>query len=131
MRRKVGTIVGVCVAVALAGSAGAVLTTRQADAERSVGTWHDAPATIQAPTPAPVPPEPGPNSEHRTVLPESSPAGGRQRVGQLLPVGKLLGYATAVQPQTFHYPGASYVKLHFKRLTLLPGDYVTVSDPNG
>lgn len=32
---------------------------------------------------------------------------------------------------TFSYPGANYVKVHFSRMVLRPGDYVTVSDPSG
>lgn len=32
---------------------------------------------------------------------------------------------------TFHHPGAEYVKVHFSRLDLEPGDVVTVSDPGG
>ena len=32
---------------------------------------------------------------------------------------------------TFRYPGASYVKVHFSRLLVRPGDWVTVSDESG
>ncbi|GIF11148.1 trypsin-like serine peptidase [Actinoplanes teichomyceticus] len=64
---------------------------------------------------------------------ESAPAPGptarRQRVGELLSVGALLGYRAGPREETFRYPGASYVKLHFARLAMLPGDYVTVSNP--
>ncbi|WP_306203922.1 trypsin-like serine peptidase [Actinoplanes sp. RD1] len=55
---------------------------------------------------------------------------GKQRVGELLDVEKLLGYGKP-QREVFHYPKASYVKLHFDRMAMLPGDYVTVSDPEG
>jgi lysyl endopeptidase len=55
---------------------------------------------------------------------------GRQRVGELLQVDELLGYGKPKR-QVFHYPEASYVKLHFDRMAMLPGDYVTVSDPDG
>jgi lysyl endopeptidase len=34
-------------------------------------------------------------------------------------------------PLTLTYPGASYVKLHFNRLLLWPGEYVTVTDKSG
>jgi hypothetical protein len=50
-------------------------------------------------------------------------------VGELLAVDKLLGYSR--RTETFSYPGASYVKLHFNRMLMLPGDYLTVSDPKG
>ncbi|GAA2647406.1 trypsin-like serine peptidase [Paractinoplanes durhamensis] len=57
---------------------------------------------------------------------------GRQRVGRLLHVDKLLGYlARGRQKETFSYPGASYVKLHFDRMAMLPGDYLTVSSADG
>ncbi|XVU25081.1 trypsin-like serine peptidase [Actinoplanes sp. CA-054009] len=57
---------------------------------------------------------------------------GRQKVGELLDVRRLLGYLGG-QPkkETFRYPGASYVKLHFSRMAMLPGDYVTVSNADG
>jgi V8-like Glu-specific endopeptidase len=57
---------------------------------------------------------------------------GRQRVGELLHVDKLLGYLTGgPRTESFSYPGASYVKLHFDKLAMMPGDYVTVSNPSG
>jgi lysyl endopeptidase len=56
---------------------------------------------------------------------------GRERIGRLLEVDKLLGYLAGPQRQELAYPGASYVKVHFDRLTMLPGDYVTVSNPAG
>ncbi|BBH65049.1 hypothetical protein ACTI_17340 [Actinoplanes sp. OR16] len=61
---------------------------------------------------------------------ESATATGRQRVGELLPVRKVLEYLAAPREEKFHYPGASYVKLHFNRLDMLPGDYLTVSNPS-
>ncbi|GAA0482546.1 hypothetical protein Ade02nite_66450 [Paractinoplanes deccanensis] len=58
--------------------------------------------------------------------------GGRQRVGELITVRKLLGYLGGKpRKETFRYPGASYVKLHFARIQMLPGDYVTVSNADG
>jgi hypothetical protein len=70
----------------------------------------------------------------RTIIPESAAAAataGRQKVGELLPVGRLLGYLGTPKTESFSYPGASYVKLHFNRMLLLPGDYLTVSNPDG
>ncbi|MDR6324871.1 trypsin-like serine peptidase [Actinoplanes couchii] len=55
----------------------------------------------------------------------------RQRVGTLHRVDELLGYQAGPKRQKFAYPGASYVKVHFERLDMLPGDYVTVSNPSG
>ncbi|MDI6103864.1 serine protease [Actinoplanes sp. NEAU-A12] len=173
MRRKTGIVIGACAALALAGSAGAVVSARNSD--RPVGTWHEAPAVAAAaPTPvahhgsAPagrvgdprvtsVPPTTSdtPNTPDAsaprpgTVSAEPSPAAsashpadhrlesatvkeaGRQRIGRLLPVDSVLGYLSGPQRQEFAYPGASYVKVHFDRLAMLPGDYVTVSNPKG
>ncbi|HEY8471084.1 MAG TPA: trypsin-like peptidase domain-containing protein [Natronosporangium sp.] len=54
-----------------------------------------------------------------------------ERVGTVEPVSAVLGYLGADRRATFHYPGAEYVKLHVGRFQLLPGDYLTVSDPAG
>jgi lysyl endopeptidase len=73
-----------------------------------------------------------PQAAKRKLLPESATADGRQRVGELLPVNRLLGYlGGAPRTETFSYPGASYVKLHFSRMAMVPGDYLTVSNPDG
>ncbi|MGX6603680.1 trypsin-like peptidase domain-containing protein [Micromonosporaceae bacterium Da 78-11] len=74
----------------------------------------------------------GPESDRTESATTATTAaeGGRQTVGELLPVSKLLGYlGSAPKAETFHYPGASYVKLHFSRMAMLPGDYLTVSNP--
>jgi hypothetical protein len=115
MRRKVGIAVGVCAALVLTGSSG-VVAWRQVndDNGRPVGTWHEAPGVIRTPA----------------ALLEGSAtekARGRQKVGEQLPIDKRLGYAA----ETFRYPGASYVKLHFSRMVLRPGDYLTVSGGKG
>jgi V8-like Glu-specific endopeptidase len=77
----------------------------------------------------------GPASSRTSkAVPESATVtnDGRQRVGELLHVDKLLGYLTGgPQTESFSYPGASYVKLHFDKLAMMPGDYVTVSNPSG
>src|SRR4051794_5438575 len=52
-------------------------------------------------------------------------------IGTVEQIGQLLDYAGAERTKTFHYPGASYMKVHFNRMLLLPGDYVTVSKPDG
>ena len=74
-------------------------------------------------------PEPGTS---RTPRPESASRPGRQRVGELLPVRRLLNYlGGGARRETFRYPGASYVKLHFGRMAMVPGDYLTVSNTDG
>ncbi|MEV6344420.1 serine protease [Actinoplanes sp. NPDC051851] len=55
----------------------------------------------------------------------------RQQVGEVRNVGKLLGYLAGPRRERLVYPGASYVKVHFARFAMLPGDYVTVSNPAG
>ncbi|GLY96975.1 hypothetical protein Acsp02_42290 [Actinoplanes sp. NBRC 103695] len=75
-----------------------------------------------------------PVKQKREIVEESAAAAaakGRQKVGELLTVGKILGYARKPARESFRYPGASYVKLHFDRMMMLPGDYVTVSDAEG
>jgi len=58
----------------------------------------------------------------RPLMPE--PIGVRESVDKLLSDG-------GETVQRFHYPGAEYVKVHFSRLDLLPGERVTVADPDG
>jgi hypothetical protein len=75
-------------------------------------------------TPSPTPP----------AAPGSAPVGvatGREQVGTIARVDAVLGYLDADRSMTLRYPGADYVKVHLRRLLLLPGDYVTVSDPTG
>jgi lysyl endopeptidase len=131
------------------------------DEGRPVGTWHEAPGVARTAvaateqragadaarragaTEAPAA-KAAPDSRtkvraadggrKREIVEESaaaSAAQGRQKVGELLPVGRLLGTLGGPQRETFRYPGASYVKLHFDRMTMLPGDYLTVSDAKG
>jgi lysyl endopeptidase len=156
MRRKAGIVVGACAALVLAGVAGAVTARRGNDAP--VGIWHSAPGVprtqVAARGPLPVPssslpskaavpapgrgvkvtesPEPPTSSRNPERFLESatSSAPGRQRVGELLHVSNLIGYLAGPPRQTFAYPGASYVKLHFARMAMLPGDYLTVSSPD-
>ena len=150
MRRKTSIVLGACAALLLAGTAGAVTWLRTDGTGTVVGTWHEAgdtaripvsvtapgrpPETAAAPAPARTDDHPVPHATRRTVLPESASAAaaaGRQKVGELIDVDRLLGYAGTRPTETFRYPGASYVKLHFDRMTMLPGDYLTVSDPAG
>jgi lysyl endopeptidase len=152
MRRK-GIVVGACAALVLAGSAGAVAWWQSdAGGAKPVGTWKDAPGVARTPVAlskarvapeqnaadaagaAPVKVAEPVKTKQRTVIEESAQAAaekGRQKVGELVQVGKLLGYANRPEKETFRYPGASYVKLHFDRMAMLPGDYLTVSNPDG
>ncbi|SDT75596.1 trypsin-like serine peptidase [Actinoplanes derwentensis] len=70
-------------------------------------------------------------SARRPLESATVPPAGRQRIGSLQRVDELLGYLAGPKRQEFAYPGASYVKVHFERLDMLPGDYVTVSNPAG
>lgn len=68
----------------------------------------------------------------RATGPEFPPAPAPEQVGAVEPVGQIQGHLDAANPTaTFRYPGAGYVKVHLHRLALLPGDYLTVSDPAG
>ncbi|HIW61761.1 MAG TPA: serine protease [Candidatus Stackebrandtia excrementipullorum] len=55
---------------------------------------------------------------------------GTIEIGTVEDVMTTLSYLTEAE-QVLHYPDAEYVKVHFSRLDLMPGDYVTVSDPEG
>ena len=162
MRRTAGVAIGAFVALVLAGTAGAAAWSYADDEGRPVGTWHEAPGVARTPVSAeesvrepagakvspgaaagaaaqpeaaaqsPVTPTAESLQEGHKVILESAPAAGRQRVGELLRVDRLLGYPTASpRPEKFVYPGASYVKLHFSRMAMLPGDYLTVSNADG
>jgi V8-like Glu-specific endopeptidase len=58
---------------------------------------------------------------------------GVMRVGEVVPADLRLGYATgrvaAPSQVEVSQPGATYIKVHFARLRLAPGDFVTVADP--
>lgn len=55
---------------------------------------------------------------------------GTEQAGEQQAVTKQVDYSGASQVR-FSYPGASYVKVHFDRMVLRPGDSVTVTDPSG
>ena len=54
-----------------------------------------------------------------------------ERVGTTDPVHRSLDYVSATHSLTLSYPGATYVKVHVERLTLLPGDWLTIADAKG
>ena len=110
MQRKAGIVIGVCAALALISSASVAAWNYSTGDGRPVGSWHEAPG----PTRSPV------------AETEPAAARARQEVGKLVRVDKPVG-AT----QTFHYPGATYVKVHFERMTVHPGDAITVTSPDG
>jgi hypothetical protein len=58
-------------------------------------------------------------------------AGARELAGTTDRVSRSLSYVSTAHSLTFTYPGASYVKVHFSRLALLPGDWLTVGDARG
>lgn len=92
-----------------------------------------ASSSMSPSAPAPSESDKAPNRkvQDRRLESAQAPDTGRERIGRLIEVDRLLGYLAGPQRQEFAYPGASYVKLHFGKLTMLPGDYVTVSNPAG
>ncbi|WBB51989.1 serine protease [Verrucosispora sp. WMMD573] len=58
-------------------------------------------------------------------------AEGVTTVGELRTVDSSLSYARASRTQVIQHPGATYIKVHFSSLRLAPGEYVTVSSPDG
>jgi lysyl endopeptidase len=66
-----------------------------------------------------------------TKPPALDPRGaGTEEAGEQQAVTERVDY-TGSPTATFAYPGADYVKVHFTRLLVRPGDYVTVGDPEG
>lgn len=92
----------------------------------------DTPGRSAAPSaiPSSVPPIPE-HVQDRRLESTDAPASGRQRIGTLHRVDELLGYQAGPARQELSYPGASYVKVHFERIAVPAGDYVTVSNPSG
>src|SRR4051812_7432852 len=63
------------------------------------------------------------------IATDAAEGAGLERIGTLEHVNQVLDYVSPRREATFHYPGASYLKMHFSRLLLAEGDYVTVADP--
>lgn len=57
-------------------------------------------------------------------------AAGVEEAGRQDTVTQAVGYS-GKPSATYSYPGADYVKVHFSRLLVRPGDSVTVADPSG
>ncbi|MEV6690472.1 serine protease [Micromonospora sp. NPDC051196] len=74
-----------------------------------------------------------PLAPHSDRAPESEQfeAEGVTTVGELRTVDSSLSYARNGRTQVIRHPGATYVKVHFSSLRLAPGEYVTVSSPDG
>ncbi|WP_433792433.1 trypsin-like serine peptidase [Actinoplanes sp. CA-252034] len=84
--------------------------------------------------PASSAPSSAPTPEHvqdRRLESTEAPATGRERIGTMHRVDEELGYQAGPVRQELSYPGASYVKVHFERIAVPAGDYVTVSNPAG
>lgn len=115
-----------------------IAATRSADpgaSARSASTAEPAaePGTERADSTDPVTTgRPGDGSDtDRGGATLGAPSGGTpEPVGLHQTVKAALGYA-GERTHQFRFPGAKYVKLHFSRLELLPGDRVTVADPSG
>jgi hypothetical protein len=93
-------------------------------------------ALLAGPSPRPIPAAKTAPAPARVALPPGTTAvtalraeaGGGHFAGTAVKVDSLVSEGT---PLTLTYPGVSYVKVHFNRLLLLPGEYVTVSDRSG
>jgi len=139
MRRTLALVAGACTAVVLAGATAYAVTgdpeaapaAPAAVAGAKPGGAGAAPGgaadRAEAAKAAPAAPATG---NRRESAPTSGPVG-RETIGALDTVDALLGYRNEGTSRTFSYPGADYVKVHFDKLALLPGDYVTVADAQG
>ncbi|BEL11055.1 hypothetical protein Q0Z83_092460 [Actinoplanes sichuanensis] len=84
----------------------------------------------QSSVPSPAAPTPT-HVQDRRLESTDAPTSGRERIGSLHRVDELLGYQAGPARQELSYPGASYVKVHFEKIAVPVGDYVTVSNPSG
>jgi V8-like Glu-specific endopeptidase len=71
-----------------------------------------------------------PKSE-RAAESEQFRAEGVTTVGELRTVDSSVSYLPDGRRQVIGHPGATYIKVHFSSLRLAPGEYVTVSSPDG
>jgi len=140
MRRTVALAAGACTVVALAGVvAGATAYARTGDKSETVAVSAPAADGVEAAPagPAARPDEPEPPREAAGAPRTEERAGqgrglvGREQIGTIDQVDRVIGYLDSERKTTLRYPGATYVKPHFSRVLLLPGDYLTVSDPSG
>ncbi|WP_033342376.1 trypsin-like serine peptidase [Catenuloplanes japonicus] len=152
MRRRLSLVVGACAAVALAG-VGTIAYLGGGDRETpGTAVWNAAaehstptpdaptgsPSTSSAPRPAPAteaaptPQATGPGPAQTGAPRDGETADAGQPIGTVETVDRTLGYLLGAERRTtLRFPGAEYVKVHFSRIALLPGDYLTVSDPQG
>ncbi|WP_244871902.1 serine protease [Catellatospora sp. TT07R-123] len=120
---------GISAVLALATAAGAsVLHERTAPpaAEHALVSGVQAPAERAA---AAADPAAAVVAEQPQTPPANVYATGRAEAGKLEQTHTVLGYLDGKKSATLRYPGAEFVKVHFSQLVLLPGDYLTVSDP--
>jgi hypothetical protein len=113
MRRIMGLAAGLCALVVLVGAA-----TASAGVGRPQASWHTTAGAAEAA---------GAPGAGAAAVPGPAP----ETVGTVEQVGAILDYLGARRSATLRYPGASFVKVHFNRLLLLPGDTLTVADPQG
>src|SRR5262245_199548 len=127
MRRTLALVAGACTAVVLAGATAYAVTgdgaTRSPGGTAALGQAPAAPAPAPAGAKAPEAAG-GPVADLPKQVNGVIDSVGRQRIGALESVGSLVGYNAESDKQTFSYPGADYVKVHFDQLSMLPGDYV-------
>lgn len=132
MRRTVALVMGISAVLALTSAAGAAVlgggapSAARPDDARSMITAVQAAEQAAAPTAgagavAPVTAKGGEDATANRT--------GRAEAGRVESAHAVLGYLGADRSTTLRYPGAEYVKVHFSQLLLLPGDYLTVSDP--
>lgn len=128
MRRTVALVMGISAVLALATAAGAtVLGERSPAPAATPAEFREMATAVQAAERAAPSPTAGPRVEKKTDA--TVRRAGRAEAGRVEQARAVLGYLDADRSATLRYPGAEYVKVHFSQLLLLPGDYLTVSDP--
>lgn len=121
---RVGLTVAVAAAVVMAGGIG-IAHTAQPESAPTIAA-QAAPAPVAAPAAAATT-----GAAAKVAGSVGVQQDGDETVGVMEAASQAIDYRAANPSLVFTYPGASYVKVHFAQLVLLPGDYVTVTDAKG
>ncbi|MDI1465833.1 serine protease [Catellatospora sp. KI3] len=119
---------GISAVLAVATAAGASVLHGRGEPSAAVGADHALVSGVQNPAEpvAAVVPQQSPEAEVGAAKTYQT---GRAEAGRVEKADTVLGYLDGKKSATLRYPGAEFVKVHFSQLVLLPGDYLTVSDP--
>jgi lysyl endopeptidase len=127
MRRTLAMVLGVCTALAVGTATAAEVFHTDAPPVGGVAALASQSSASGVPVKKSV------TTAEREQLEPRGPVWsvGAEEAGKVEAAQTTLGYVGTRKAATFRYPGADYVKVHFTRLALLPGDYLTIAKPDG